>query len=255
MTDLQDDVLEPAHLTRSKVGRRNETLSAQLAKELGARIARGEFKPGDRLPSEHDLIAAYGVSRTVVREAVSSLKARGMVITRQGMGAFVQRTVPTATLTLEPASQNELSDIMHMLEVRIALEVEAAGLAAQRRTEAHLKTLRTLLDEIQQATQAGHDGVVQDRAFHVELLRAAGNPHFARLLEQLGTIAFPRSRIDLFAHDPVARTIYLQCLALEHENIYQAVLHQNISGARRAMRHHLSNSHERLRQSLASQEK
>lgn len=243
-----------AHGGSMSLQRRSETLSAQLAKELGARIARGEIQPGEKLPSEHELIHAYGVSRTVVREAISSLRAKGMIATRQGVGAFVLQALPAVTLRVEPSSVSTLGDIMDVLELRIALEVEAAGLAAERRTKAHLDEMRRLLDEMAQVTQQGEDGVEQDRLFHLELLRAVGNPHFSGLLEQLGAMAIPRARLDLFAHDGVARTIYLQCIGLEHENILRAIQDQDVAGARAAMRLHLSNSRERLRQNSVAQE-
>lgn len=229
------------------------TLSTQLTQELGARIARGEIKPGEKLPSEHELINAYGVSRTVVREAISSLKAKGMVATRQGVGAFVLQGTPAVTLHIAPANLAALGEMMDILELRIALEVEAAGLAAQRRSSEHLHVMRGLLDDMAHSTQQGGDGIEQDRLFHLELLRAVGNPHFSNLLEQLGTLAIPRAKLDLFEQDGVARTIYLQCIGLEHENIYRAVQDQDAAAARTAMRQHLSNSRERLRQSIDTQ--
>lgn len=230
-----------------------ETLSTQLTTDLGARIARGEIKPGEKLPSEHALIDAYGVSRTVVREAISSLKAKGMIATRQGVGAFVLQATPAVTLRIEHAGLSVLGDMMNILELRIALEVEAAGLAALRRTVVQLGTLRTLLDDMSDSTQQGGDGIEHDRRFHLELLRAARNPHFSTLLEPLGAMGIPRARLDLFAQDGVARTIYLQCIGLEHENIYRAIANQDVKAARSAMRLHLSNSRERLRQSLEAQ--
>ncbi|NYT66696.1 FadR family transcriptional regulator [Alcaligenaceae bacterium] len=233
--------------------RSSETLSVQLTKALGARIARGEIKPGDKLPSEHALIDAYGVSRTVVREAISSLKAKGMIATRHGVGAFVLQATPSVTLRIEHSGLSVLGDIMNVLELRIALEVEAAGLAAQRRTAVQLDVMRALLDQMADSTLQGEDGIAHDRGFHLELLRAAGNPHFSALLEPLGELAIPRASLDLFAQDSVARTIYLQCIGLEHENIYRAIHDQDVKAARSAMRQHLSNSRERLRQSLETQ--
>lgn len=241
---------------RARVGpvpRRRETLSTQLTRELGTSIARGEIKPGDKLPSEQELIALYGVSRTVVREAISSLKAKGLVATRQGLGAFVLQATPSVSVTIDAQGRESLDELLLLLDLRIALEVESAGLAAERRNEAHLSALREALDDMSQRVMAGESAIEPDRRFHAELVRATGNEYFSNLLEQLGTTAIPRSRVDLFPQDKMARTLYLQYVNVEHERIYQAILQHDSAAARQAMRLHLSNSRDRLCKALSQE--
>src|SRR5262245_54021293 len=120
---------------------RRETLTSQLVRALTNRIMQGELKPGDRLPTEQELIEAFAVSRTVVREAISSLKATGLVTTQQGVGAFV-REPPPAPLQTPAVNLDMLHEVIHVLELRIGVEVEAAALAAQRREAHHIEAMR-----------------------------------------------------------------------------------------------------------------
>src|SRR3954470_13874034 len=104
---------------------RPKSLSVQLAKDLRDRIARGELKPGDKLPSEHELVASYGVSRTVVREAISSLKTDGLVSAQQGVGVFVLRASSAVPFRIDQADLGKVKEVISLLELRIGLEAEA----------------------------------------------------------------------------------------------------------------------------------
>ena len=110
------------------------SLTATVIRQLTIEIEQGRWKPGDRLPAESSLAATFGVSRTVIREAVSALKAAGLVSSRQGRGMFVvepPRREPFLGITGDPAS---LEDALALLELRLALETEMSALAAERRT-------------------------------------------------------------------------------------------------------------------------
>jgi DNA-binding transcriptional regulator YhcF (GntR family) len=111
--------------------RRRETLTSQLTKTLTERIAKGALKPGDKLPSEQELIEQFGVSRTVVREAISSLRAAGLVATQQGVGAFVQAAAASQPFRIDENSLDLIKEVINVVELRIGLEAEAAALAAQ----------------------------------------------------------------------------------------------------------------------------
>lgn len=231
--------------------RQRETLTAQLTKALRAHIDGGELKPGDKLPSELELVERYGVSRTVVREAISSLRASGFVATQQGVGAFVLQRSGWPALPAEDTNPDLLQEIINVLELRIALEVEAAALAAHRRKPQHIERMRKALDQMAEMIEASDDAIAPDLRFHQAVAEATGNSHFTHLFSYLGALLIPRARVPSFrfyAADPVE---YLLRVNREHEEIYQAIHRQDSDASRSAMRLHLSNSRERLRGRLA----
>lgn len=230
--------------------RRRETLTSQLVRALTERIAKGDLKPGDRLPSEQDLIAEFNVSRTVVREAISSLKAAGLVATQQGVGAFVQPGALSAPFRIDESSLDVVKEVIAVLELRIGLEAEAAALAAQRRQPQHVEAMREALDRMAVAIEASEDAVAPDFDFHRTIAEATGNPHFTHLFGYLGALLIPRARVQTFRFFAPDRTEYLKRVNREHEDIYQAILRQDTDAARSAMRLHLSNSRERLRSAM-----
>lgn len=230
--------------------RRRETLTSQLTRTLTGRIAQGLLKPGDKLPSEQELIGEFGVSRTVVREAISSLRAAGMVTTQQGVGAFVQADALTQPFRIDEANLDLLKEVISVLELRIALEAEACALAAQRRGEAHLEAMRVALDRMEAAIAASEDAVAPDLDFHRTIAEATGNAHFTHLFSYLGALMIPRTRLQTFRFFADDRTEYLRRVNREHEDIYQAILRRDSDAARSAMRLHLSNSRERLRKAM-----
>lgn len=230
---------------------RRETLSTQLVRELSRRISRGDLKPGDKLPSEQDLITAFKVSRTVVREALSSLKADGLISTQQGVGAFVLQRHATPPFRVDPVGFHALKEVVGVLELRIGVEAEAAALAAERRTEAQLEALHAALDRMTRAIDAAEDAVEPDLEFHRCVAEATGNRHFSQLFNSLGTSLIPRARVETFKFYANDRAAYLRLVNREHENIFDAIKHQNPDAARTAMRQHLANSRERIRLAYA----
>ena len=228
-------------------GGSRESLAARIVRGLGARILRGALKPGDRLPSEHELGDAFGVSRAVVREAITSLKAEGLVATRQGAGAFVLQTRRAGTFHVAHADLSTLEELIHMMELRATVEAEGAGLAALRRSGAQLVGLREALDRMARSIEHGEDAVEPDFQFHLRIAEATGNRHFAGFIRYVGTMLIPRTRVNVIGREPAKRREYLAGVNREHEEIYRAIAAQDADGARAAMRTHLERSRERLR--------
>src|SRR3546814_879795 len=110
----------------------NRNLAAELVERLSGEILSGKLAPGSKLPTEQEMVAATGVSRTVVREAVAALRAEGLVVTRQGVGAFVAADIRRRPFRIDEASLDVLKEVVNVLELRAALEAEAAALAAER---------------------------------------------------------------------------------------------------------------------------
>jgi GntR family transcriptional regulator, transcriptional repressor for pyruvate dehydrogenase complex len=209
------------------------------------------LKPGDKLPTESSLMTLLGVSRTVVREAISRLQAMSVIETRHGIGSFVlePRREP---LGIEVVPASTLSDVLSVLELRISLETECAGLAAQRASERDLANIRGALEAIGEATRAGGDSAAADLEFHVAVARATGNRYFVDILTQMGAALIPRHRIDsagIAQTDPKA---YAELVNREHESIFDAIARHDPESARAAMRMHLSSSRERLRRAAAA---
>jgi DNA-binding FadR family transcriptional regulator len=236
------------------VVRQRETLTSQLVKVLTARIHEGALKPGDRLPTEQELIEEFSVSRTVVREAISSLRAAGLVASQQGVGAFVLQGDATPSFRIDGTSLNLIKDVIAVLELRTALESDAAALAAQRRGQSHLDAMRDALDRMAQAIAASEDAVAPDLDFHRTIAEATGNHHFTHLFSYLGSLMIPRARVQTFRYFADDRTEYLRRVNREHEDIFQAIKRQDVETARSAMRLHLSNSRERLRLAMSDDE-
>jgi GntR family transcriptional repressor for pyruvate dehydrogenase complex len=232
--------------------RRPRTLALGLVEALGDRIRDGRLATGDKLPTEAAVMAEFGVSRTVVREAISKLQASGLVETRHGIGTFVVGVGDGSAFRIEPAQLGTLRDVIAVLELRIGVESEAAGLAAQRRTPQNLAALRSALDAFTAAVEQGRDAVAADFQFHSEIARATQNEHFAGLMATLGSQIIPRARLEpARAADPQHQT-YLRRVNAEHESIYDAIAAQDPDAARAAMRTHLANSRERRRRAYAN---
>lgn len=225
--------------------RRARTLAQEVVAELTDAIRGGQLKVGGKLPTESEIMNSMGVSRTVVREALSHLQASGLVETRHGIGTFVLAP-PTANapFRIGPGAVLTAIDILAMLELRISLEAEAAALAAVRRNDAHLADMRQALTALQATVAAGGDSVESDFNFHLTVARATGNRYFTDMMMHLGNALIPRSRLQV---EGAARRQYLDRLELEHESIFDAIARGDAEGARVAMRMHLTNSRERLR--------
>ncbi|KQV46870.1 GntR family transcriptional regulator [Pelomonas sp. Root1217] len=231
--------------------RRPRTLALELVDSLGDRIRAGQLKAGDKLPTEAAIMDEFEVSRTVVREAISKLQAAGLVETRHGIGTFVIGPGDAPSFKISPEQFSTLQDVIAVLELRIGLETEAAGLAAQRRSEANLVALRRALDMVIAAVEAGQDSVAADFQFHLEIARATQNGHFAELMSTLGSQIIPRARLEPSVDMSAERLAYMRRVNAEHESILDAITSQDTESARAAMRTHLSNSRERRRRAQA----
>lgn len=216
---------------------------------MSAKIQRGIYKPGEKLPTEPEVMAEQGVSRTVVREAMSRLQAAGFVETRHGVGTFVLHppAIAPANSYLDLKTIVTLHDVLDMLELRISLETEAAGLAAQRRSAGHLASMRQALDAFQEKISKGESAVEADLQFHLQIALATGNKYFEDFYRYLGTTIIPRARLDTSKFSPEPAENYLSRTNREHESILNAIELKDPEMARASMRMHLSGFRERLR--------
>jgi GntR family transcriptional regulator, transcriptional repressor for pyruvate dehydrogenase complex len=227
-------------------GRQRGGLVAEVVRSLGDDIQSHRLASGEKLPSEAEIMERFQVSRTVVREAISRLQAQGLVRTRHGVGTFVDEPSAASNFRISPQALATVADVIQVLELRISLETEAAGLAAQRRTPENLDALAKALQDFERAIGQDLDAAPSDFQFHLEIARATGNRHFAELMTYLGTMIIPRTRVNTPERSPEGRSAYLHRVQTEHESIFLAIQVQDAQAARAAMRMHLSNSRERL---------
>jgi DNA-binding FadR family transcriptional regulator len=215
------------------------TRTQALVDVLRTRIVDGDLAPGQPVPSESELVGEFSVSRTVVREAMSRLQAAGLVETHQGRGSFVL-AAPSGR-TFAPEVGRSRADRVQLLEFRLAVETEAAALAATRRSEAQLSGVRRASTALAAARQRPVDAVSADFRFHSAIADASGNRHLRDLVSTLGEpmIAMPSARL---AAEPGA----LDLVVAEHEAVLAALERGEAETARAAMRVHLANSIARL---------
>ena len=229
-------------------------LSRRLFEQLAEQIKSGRFAPGARLPTEHELTRAAGVSRTVVREAVAALRAEGLVVTRQGVGAFVSAEPQRAPFRIEPERLQTLEDILSVMELRLGVEIESAGLAAERASRAQVRAIAAAFEAMDRAAAAGKNAVDEDLALHRAIAEATGNPEFPRFLQFIGRHLIPRRTVSGLPEQMGGRRAYLSLIQEEHRRICQAIESRDPKAAREAMRRHLTRSLERYRR-LAAQRK
>jgi GntR family transcriptional repressor for pyruvate dehydrogenase complex len=222
-------------------------LAVQLVQAMTEQIRSGRLNAGDKLPTEAAIMKDFGVSRTVVREAISRLQASGWVDTRHGIGTFVLPKNEHPSFRISPEHMGTLREVIALLEFRISVETEAAALAAIRRKPENLTEMKSALQAFNSAIEEGRDAVLADHQFHQEIARATQNHHFTDLMHSLGANVIPRARISSILTSDPERQSYLRRVNQEHESIYNAIAEQDVEAARAAMRTHLANSRERLR--------
>jgi len=223
--------------TRPVAGKRTSAVSYVL-QDLRTAITSQALTVGDRLPSESALSARYSVSRAVVREVLRSLEATGLTMTRTGKGTFVVASHP-AELVFEGYSA------MDLMEARPSIEVPAAGLAALRRTEAHLDALHQLAARM----EAEHDNAVWtrlDASFHLTIAQASGNPVYADVLASIASALRGQSEMLNVEHDRRSASL------AEHRSIAVGIARGSAVEAEDAMRFHLAEVHDALAISLTS---
>lgn len=210
---------------------RRESLAEQAAELLFTRVRDGEWQIGTKLPGETTLASELGIGRSTAREAIRILAGRGILTTRQGSGVFV--TATEAPKTWENVLQH--ADILAVIEARTAIEVEAAALAAERRTHDELELLREALEERARSRNGIEEHVTLDMSFHRHIVVAAHSPILLDLFDSFATRSH-RAMVEMLQ---LHRTFGEVADQATHERIYKAIATQNSSAAARLTRAHL----------------
>ena len=222
----------------------SDSLTDRVCEALLQLIRGKDFPPGSRLPSEMGMAERFGVSRTVIREAISRLKSEGLVESRQGSGVFVRAENMQAPFRIDPSIVESIPSILQVVELRMALEGEIAALAAQRRTDAQLAAIREALQQIEADEQAGGDGVVADIDFHRRIAEATGNLHFLALVEFL--FNFLKNATRMTRGYESSRASLAREVKKEHAAIVDAIDKRDAEQARLAARRHMAGATRRL---------
>lgn len=211
-----------------------------IIEQIKTSIERGELNPGDRLPSERDLAEALSVSRSAVREAISVLESARIVKISQGIGVFLKedRNKDLMAKMNEIVSPQNMS-LIELIEVRQAIEVQAAYLAAVRRTDADLRSIQSAYYALEQSVNAGKVAAEEDYLFHLSVVEAASNQ---MLME---TVKFVSNKCLAGLHESRSQSMNIpgksQAVMEEHSLIYLAIEERNPDKARDMMWEHLQN--------------
>lgn len=204
-------------------------------------IKNGTLKPGDKLLPVHQLAEQFQVGRSAVREALSALRAMGLIEMKQGEGTYVKNFDPSSlTKSLNNKLLMKKEDILNLLEVRKVLEVGAVRAAAAKRTEANLQNMKQWLDEMAKSIGDEKAGEKADFHFHMGIAESSHNNILLELMNHVSemiaeTIGESR-RIILYGEQTTSER-----LIEEHQVIYDAVLKQDVELAQQAMLDHLTN--------------
>ncbi|MEV7662737.1 FadR/GntR family transcriptional regulator [Paenarthrobacter sp. NPDC089316] len=225
----------------------SRNLTADLAADLRNRIVDGVIQPGEKLPSENTLIGEYGVSRTVVRSALTRLQAEGLVETERGRGSFAL-TPPAEGPTTAPGTRpvSSMEERLQMLDFRIGVEVEAAALAAKNHSERQLKAVHGALEQFTANVAHPAHSMKADFEFHRAVAAASGNPFYTDCISALGQTMITMPRPRLVTGDDQETPERFDQVIHEHSSIYAAIAEGDPVAAAAAMRLHLNNSRRRF---------
>jgi len=213
----------------------NTRLYQQLVENIRQQIFNDQLREGDRLPNERDLALSFGVSRTVVREAIKTLTKEGLVEVRHGIGTFIANQTSQALsqsldLMLMIEGGHKSND---MVEIREILEPSIAALAALRANDDDIIALQAEVRTMDESMQDMQRFVTADHAFHLTLARATHNAIIPRLLNPVvDLLHWQRKQIFMMEQGP-------QSGQYHHKRILDAVIRHDSEGARAAMIAHL----------------
>lgn len=221
-------------------------LTDVLIKAISDRLDRSIYRPGERLPSENALCKEFGVSRTVVREAVASMRQSGRLVSKPGIGVFVvEDQETTVDFSIDVSGDSRWA--LHIMELRMAIEVESAGLAAERRTPQDLADIVQAFDSFMAADLNMPAAIEADIAFHFSIARASHNPHFVKILASSVNEVTADLKIKHGGRTEQGLREYEKRTAREHGAILSAITRRDTNGARTAMTRHLADSIARYR--------
>ena len=206
-----------------------------VADQIAGLIRTEEYRVGDRLPTERELVRLLGVSRPVIREAMIALEIAGLVEVRSGSGVYVRGRPSVAQLSGTDAVSSEIGPF-DIFAARLAVEGEVAAAAAENATAEDLAEMAAAIEEMRVAAQAGRSTKPANQRFHLALAVAAKNPMLLKIIDVIWAEVPKRgpiwAKLDARRHMRPTRVA-------EHELILRAIAERNPDHARAAARAHL----------------
>ena len=211
-------------------------------------ITRDNLQPGDKLPPSDQLCEQFSVSRTVVREAIASLKAEGRLRSLRGSGVYVSEPPKPTGGSMFMEAPQDIGEVLDFIEFRMSVEIEAAGLAAERRTETNLLRMEQAMSQFARHLEDNTLATDADRSFHRAIADATNNTRFRLFVDEMGERLIPRRALGASFTDEQDKSEFLQNIESEHRRIFDAISDRRADDARAAMRQHLEGGRRRYRE-------
>ena len=224
-------------------------LSKKVELQIEQAIRDRRLVPGERLPSEAKLSASFGVSRTVMREAIRMLAARGLVAAEKGRGVFISDFTSaqvTDPMRLYLSLNYDRDHVLDVIHARQSIEPTIASMAARNRSDEELKAMRANLEELKEHEGDFVDLAGIDMRFHMLLARASGNPIIPLVLDPIHHL-MPQIKQSVYASVQNAKDSAVEY----HGRILAAIERGDEAGARREMEEHLKRAEDHARKMLA----
>lgn len=218
--------------------KKKNRLYHEVVNEIFSSISKENLKPGDKLPSERTIADSLEVSRTTVKEAISVLEANGIVSIKPGVGVFLinqsKKVIQQELLdALSPGRHN----LAELIELRQAIEGDAAYYAAERMTQVQQKELEARYQALQEAEGNGELAIEEDYAFHKAILAAANNAMMQDLMEVISEKVYSFIRQNRM--ETMLQPSEFRVVMDEHRLIYEAIINKDAPAAKKAMWEHL----------------
>jgi GntR family transcriptional regulator, transcriptional repressor for pyruvate dehydrogenase complex len=224
---------------------KKEKINQMISRELLQSIKEGKYLPGQKLPTEMELAAQFGVSRVPIREALSVLSASGVITSKQGGGSYVENTPSKALLQGIKIELADIENIKYLFEMRKALEPEAAYLASKRRTPEQLQEMKDILYQLEkESVDEGKSGMRADIDFHRSIVRATNNPIMIQAIENISELYEKTLRITLQPNTELEHK--RRSVFKEHQRIVEAIELEEPELARVQCLVHLKNAEKKL---------
>jgi GntR family transcriptional regulator, transcriptional repressor for pyruvate dehydrogenase complex len=225
---------------------RDPTLTERTQEQLEQLIVDRRLRPGDRLPPQEELSKLLDVSRTVVREAVRHLIARGLLEGRRGSGVYVRAM--SSDVLREPLDlllRSQTITRHQIMEARELLEVKISGLAAERATVQDIEAMQAAIEKMAAGNLSPTEFAATDVAFHHLLARAADNPLFLAMANSINDVMI---HLRLWSTKLYGLAEASKLAVQDHSQILERVKGRDVEGARRAMEEHLAQTRKVLDQ-------